>query len=313
MAREGRFLEIVVSKLEELLAPQGVIVTSPEEFYKDGKKIGEIDITLRGKFGSSVMFVGVECRDRKGRQGTQWINEIIGKKQNIGVHKMIAVSSSGFTENAIHVARSNDIDLLVLDDAVNVNLNPWFKTMEFDFTHQMWELIGPIDIATLPIVPLRGDTVFIRRNGQIKFIPNNEFFDEEIAKCFELHDVTVNGKKKEVEISILGGLQGLIDGRQVEITHFKARATIWLEGINGRVLLSAYRRPGESEAIALSGMCAIKTRSLNLKLLAFATQSKSSKDHFDLTVKLLDENDEEFDIPPGSSAELFALVEEPEL
>src|SRR5205809_423690 len=102
MARKGRFLEILVAQLEGLLAPEGIVVTSPEVFRQNGKIIAEIDVTLRGKFGSSEIFVGLECRARPGDgpQGVPWIRDIKGKKDQCGVDKMIAVSTTGFVPGA---------------------------------------------------------------------------------------------------------------------------------------------------------------------------------------------------------------------
>jgi len=53
MPRKGRFLEILVKHLQEFLGPKGLEIKSPELFYQNGKQIGEIDVTVRGKLGSS--------------------------------------------------------------------------------------------------------------------------------------------------------------------------------------------------------------------------------------------------------------------
>ena len=94
MPREGRFLEILVKHLQEFLIPESFIIRSPEEFYRDGIRLGEIDVTVRGDFGLSKVFVGLECRDRPsdGPQGVGWIREIQGKKEDLQVDKMVAVA-----------------------------------------------------------------------------------------------------------------------------------------------------------------------------------------------------------------------------
>ncbi len=131
MPRKGRFLELLVKQLQESLVSEGIEVRSPEEFYKGGQKIGEIDVTLRGKFGTSTVFVGIECRDRPqdGPQGREWIREIIGEKEDFCIHKMIAVSSTGFTQPAIELAEKTDVQLLVLDEATQNDLQDWFDTL----------------------------------------------------------------------------------------------------------------------------------------------------------------------------------------
>jgi hypothetical protein len=84
MAQKGQFLEIMMANLQSYLGPAGIDVKLREKFYnpESGKQIGEIDITVRGEFGASTFFFGIECRDRPadGPQGLPWIREIVGKK-----------------------------------------------------------------------------------------------------------------------------------------------------------------------------------------------------------------------------------------
>ena len=88
MAEKGQFLEIMMANLQSYLGPEGVDVKLRERFRNraSGKPIGEIDITVRGDFGTSKFFWGIECRDRPadGPQGLPWIREIVGKKQQLG-------------------------------------------------------------------------------------------------------------------------------------------------------------------------------------------------------------------------------------
>lgn len=103
MPRKGRLLEQLVKHFQEQLAPQGVVVQSPEEFRDaNGNKLGEIDVTLRGRFGTSRIFIGIECRDRPADapQGNDWITQIDGKKRLFGADRMIALSSTGFTPSS---------------------------------------------------------------------------------------------------------------------------------------------------------------------------------------------------------------------
>jgi hypothetical protein len=130
MARKGRFLEILVEHLQRFLSDDGIVVKSPEEFYRDGKKIGEIDITLRGEFGSSRLFVGIECRDRPGgpRQGRDWIRELIGEKRDLQIDQIVAVSTTGFTQQAIALANAERIDLLTFSDVDAEDPSHWIQS-----------------------------------------------------------------------------------------------------------------------------------------------------------------------------------------
>lgn len=179
MPRQGRFLEILVQHLQEFLAHDGIIVRSPEEFYKNGKKIGEIDVTLRGKFGSSEIFVGIECRDRpgKGPQDIGWIREIRGKQEQFQVNKMIAVSSTGFTEPAMELAQNFGIDLLTVDDIDAVRPSDWFKSITFIVRYYSKTPLAIYPPELIPQVSSNISKPILRlpNNSQLIYIP--QYFD----------------------------------------------------------------------------------------------------------------------------------------
>jgi len=137
MPRRGRLLEVMVQRLEEFMVPEGVVVKSPEVFYGEaGKKIGEIDVTLRGNFGHCELLVGIECRDRPsdGPQGRGWINQINGKRDDLKVNQMIAVSTTGFTDPAVELANSSGVDLLTVEDISKLDLHGWFEVLTLRWT-----------------------------------------------------------------------------------------------------------------------------------------------------------------------------------
>ena len=47
----------MTQNLQKVLGPKGIEVRSPEEFYREGRKIAEVDVTVRGAFGSSTVEV----------------------------------------------------------------------------------------------------------------------------------------------------------------------------------------------------------------------------------------------------------------
>lgn len=99
--RAGRYLEQLTGQLEHLLGSGTLIVRSPE--YIPNRHTGdrvEVDVTLRGKIGSTDILVAIECRDRSGRQDINWIRELATKKDDIGASAIVAVSSNGFSKDA---------------------------------------------------------------------------------------------------------------------------------------------------------------------------------------------------------------------
>ncbi|WP_106971674.1 restriction endonuclease [Streptomyces xylophagus] len=101
MANAGRALEELVATLETLLSDSPVEIKSPD--YITGRTtqtLREVDVSLRTRVGSATILVIIECRDRSRPQNVQWIDEIVGKQEEVGANKAVAVSQSGFTSTA---------------------------------------------------------------------------------------------------------------------------------------------------------------------------------------------------------------------
>jgi hypothetical protein len=131
MAREGRNFEEVVKLIEETIAVENVKVKSPDYILdKDTGQPREVDISLRGKIGSSNILVIIECRDQMKHppQDVTWIEQITCKRKSVSADKLIAVSSNGFTEPAKIKARKNEIELRTFDEIDPEEIHRWFLT-----------------------------------------------------------------------------------------------------------------------------------------------------------------------------------------
>src|SRR5207245_1001712 len=71
-------------------------------------------------FGTDLR-IAVECRGRKDRDDIRWIDGLIGKYRDLDIHKVVAVSQSGFTLGAKEKAAANRIDTLTLVQALETN------------------------------------------------------------------------------------------------------------------------------------------------------------------------------------------------
>jgi hypothetical protein len=114
--KNGILLELLAQLFQAITADEGVTITRRRIFKLAQADVAEIDILLEGRFGSSRMAVAVECRDRAGRQGKEWIQQIIGKREDlrsVGIRHWIAVSGSGFTKPARELAQRAGIELLI--------------------------------------------------------------------------------------------------------------------------------------------------------------------------------------------------------
>jgi hypothetical protein len=134
MPRKGRDLEKLVVLFEENLGPKGISVKSPD--YIEGQKSKskrEVDISLRSTIGSSDILIIVECRDRKGTEDVTWIEQLSQKRIDVGAHKALAVSSTGFSSGAINVANNNEgIELRTLKEVAPDEVLSWFNFKHID-------------------------------------------------------------------------------------------------------------------------------------------------------------------------------------
>jgi len=113
--RPGRSLETLVATIEKALHGAGIEVVSPAHLAdRETGESREVDVLLRVRVGSTQILVAFECRDRGRVQNVQWIEELVGKKNSLGIGKMVAVSSNGFTAASIKKAKALGIDLRVL-------------------------------------------------------------------------------------------------------------------------------------------------------------------------------------------------------
>jgi hypothetical protein len=131
MTRPGRDLERLVERLERALAGTTVTVTSPDHLV--GRRSGtsrEVDVSLRGQVGSVALLVIVECRDRNEPQDVSWIDELVGKRDDVAADKAIAVSGAGFSRAAEEAARQHGIALRTLEDVTDRDVLDWVRMSE---------------------------------------------------------------------------------------------------------------------------------------------------------------------------------------
>jgi hypothetical protein len=132
MARLGRDLEKVVSLLEGTLQQSGIEMKSPDFLPdKDTGTLREVDISLRGRIGSSGILAIIECRDRGATQDVTWIEQVISKSISVNADKAMAVSSSKFSEPSRLKAEKNNIELRTLEEINPADVTDWFVKLPY--------------------------------------------------------------------------------------------------------------------------------------------------------------------------------------
>lgn len=318
MPKSGRLLEVMVHRLQELLVHEGVIVTSPDKFCdKDGKVIGEIDVTLRFEFGGCEVVVGMECRDwpsANRRQGVGWIEAIKGKRDRLTVDKMIAVSTTGFTEPAVDFADSCGIDLWAVEDVSKLDLHGWFEVLDLYWVDDSYEISGVVDFTTIPRTPpSTGRTaVFLRSAASGELVPLKEYIQPELDRHFERLQVSP-GNVQEVETTLeFGGpIEAVADQATFRIGKMTVPVKMRREVVPGKFLLNACRSlrdDEDDEIVALAGRCQIETKD---GIRVFVVSAKKNTPDGSLKAKFdfLDEDLERSEMPAGTRFTLLGPQE----
>jgi Restriction endonuclease len=115
----GKEIEELVATIEGLLLPKGFTVTKNPRIYNDhGVQVAEFDVEIRGKLGSADIAWLIECRNRPGDGPApgQWIEQLMGRRNRFNFDKVMAVSTTGFSQGAIECAHRFGIALRAVDE-----------------------------------------------------------------------------------------------------------------------------------------------------------------------------------------------------
>ena len=133
MIKDGKSLENLVKQVEELLVPEGFVVSSNEKIFNDdGVQIAEFDIEVRGKVGSTTIVWLIECRDRpsSGAAPGSWIEQLVGRRQRFGFNKVTAVSTTGFASGVEKFAEESGIELRTVESIGIEEISHWMGMSE---------------------------------------------------------------------------------------------------------------------------------------------------------------------------------------
>lgn len=117
---KGKLFEDLVRQVEEVLAPAGATITAPDYIPDvDTGRLREVDISIRAQIGSVPILILVECRDRGRKQDVTWVEDAASKRQSVRADKVVLVSRSGFSPEAVQKARARGVELRELEEATD--------------------------------------------------------------------------------------------------------------------------------------------------------------------------------------------------
>lgn len=136
--RSNKFQQLI-RELYRSLAPTGAKIRE-SAMLADGQTgiLREVDVLVEGDFAGHKMSMAVECRDYTRDQNIMWVDELIGKYRDLPVDKVVAISTSEFSESAKRKAAAVNIECLTAIDAEHVD---WAREVNPDWsvlTNRHW-------------------------------------------------------------------------------------------------------------------------------------------------------------------------------
>jgi hypothetical protein len=143
----------LVTRIYQAIEATGATVLESQERCKAGlRKKREIDVVIERQTLGVTTRIAVEVRARGLKEDVTWIDCLIGKYKSLGVDKIIAVSTSGFTEAATEQANDEGIDTLTLADAEKFDWPAQFTRL--GFCHMVAQDIRiSFHVETVPQIP----------------------------------------------------------------------------------------------------------------------------------------------------------------
>lgn len=139
---EWRSLELLVKKIESILAPNGAIIKSPDFLIdKIGNETREVDVSIRFIVGSTPILILIECRNRNKVQDVRWIEEIVTKHKDLGASKSIAVSKNAFSALAIEKAKFYSIELRTFEEVTSDLIKSWNEGLFIELHSVKYQLL----------------------------------------------------------------------------------------------------------------------------------------------------------------------------
>jgi len=134
MTKRTNAFQKAIHYIHDQLKDTNVVVIESAEILEknsDPPTKREIDVLIEKTINDKVFRIAIECRDRGKIDDIQWIDCLIGKFINLPIHKIIAVSKSGFSKSAVKKAKSFGIELRTLKEITFVDWKSEYQKLGF--------------------------------------------------------------------------------------------------------------------------------------------------------------------------------------
>ncbi len=162
--RTNAFQSLVAQLYQARKEDQSLVVESTNVSERGTDTPAEIDILITKQTFGSAIRIALECRDHRRPQTVQWIRELADKRHSMGIDKVFAVSTSGFTATARAKAADSGIELLTLEQAESLDFGG--QAIRLGMRQVAWRIVFhalQIEFTDAPTVPVVTPRVLLWR------------------------------------------------------------------------------------------------------------------------------------------------------
>lgn len=171
---DWKIFEQIVTQIHKTLSPKAEVVHDDRIFGQDSKKKRQIDISIRQTIGPHRILIIVQCRHYKRKIDVNGVGEFATVIKDVHANMGVMVSNAGFTDGAINLAKSMNINLCSIFDAQNEDWSVVIKlAVVCDFRkpiiHGKLRITGaqpfsiPADVNKLELVDEKGQAISFRK------------------------------------------------------------------------------------------------------------------------------------------------------
>jgi hypothetical protein len=136
------------------------------------KSLREVDVVVEGTVGGQPVRVCIECRDHRRVADVTWVEQMKAKHERLNTNALLLASRSGFTSEALSVAKSYGIDTFTLEEPDEAELKGrfaprsalWLRTVRIT-PDKVRVTVGEGDALLPEVVVTSPDNLLHRHDG----------------------------------------------------------------------------------------------------------------------------------------------------
>jgi len=218
MKNTGVSLEKTVARIQQMMDPNSKVTHN--EFIMD--RVGnrrQYDVVIRGQFAGREILGVIECKDHKRKKGPETVEAFAKKSENLNANLRVIVSSRGFTDQALKLAKHEGIGCLSLlpDDPKQVGFSigdTWYGR-RFKWGKGYITLFPSDDCRVLPD---QIDSRLVMLSGQ----PVLSWFEKELFSTYDRVNIEGNWT---LSVRFSSAIEIEIDGIKFSLVGIACTAT----------------------------------------------------------------------------------------